>query len=31
VDISVKFGVGSARDVTADTFKMGDKATADAK
>ena len=28
VDISVKFGVGSARDVEAETFKMGDKATA---
>ena len=28
VDISVKFGVGSARDVTDDKFKMGDKATA---
>jgi ketol-acid reductoisomerase len=28
VDISVKFGVGSARDVTDEKFKMGDKATA---
>merc|ERR1712100_350815 len=31
VDISVKFGVGSARDVESADFKMGDKATADAK
>ena len=31
VDISVKFGVGSARDVESANFKMGDKATADAK